>query len=71
MNYAARYGHLDVVKWLHENRREGCTENAMNCAAQYGNLDNKDLSIPLDLKSQPSKDALNYHYKIFQQKLNS
>ncbi|OWZ01814.1 hypothetical protein PHMEG_00026734 [Phytophthora megakarya] len=26
MNSAAESGHLNVVKFLHENRREGCTE---------------------------------------------
>jgi phage tail protein X len=39
MDYAASYGHLDIVKWLHENRTEGCTEQAMNLAASYGHLD--------------------------------
>jgi hypothetical protein len=33
MDGAAGQGHLDVVKWLHENRKEGCTGNAMNAAA--------------------------------------
>lgn len=25
MDLAAAGGHLEVVKWLHENRKEGCT----------------------------------------------
>ena len=29
MDYASRNGHLDVVKFLHENRTEGCTKWAM------------------------------------------
>ena len=33
MNWAALYGHLEVVKFLHDNRSEGCTEWAMNYAA--------------------------------------
>lgn len=32
MDYAAMYGHLEIVKWLHENRTEGCTTNAMDSA---------------------------------------
>jgi hypothetical protein len=39
MDSAAEAGHLDVVKWLHENRREGCTTAAMDRAANYGHLD--------------------------------
>ena len=38
MNYAARNGHLEIVKWLHENRKEGCTKDAMNMAAEKGHL---------------------------------
>ncbi|TDH71329.1 uncharacterized protein CCR75_001930 [Bremia lactucae] len=29
MNLAAKNGHNDMVKWLHLNRREGCTTEAM------------------------------------------
>ncbi|OWY95303.1 hypothetical protein PHMEG_00034726, partial [Phytophthora megakarya] len=39
MDYAAMYGHLDVVKWLHEMRSEGCTTEAMDGAAENGHLD--------------------------------
>jgi hypothetical protein len=38
-NNSAIYGHLHVVKWLHENRKEGCTEWTMNYAARNGHLD--------------------------------
>ncbi len=34
MNKAAWKGHLEVVKWLHENRNEGCTTCAMDVAAR-------------------------------------
>ena len=30
---------LNVVEWLHENRKEGCTQSAMNWAAMNGHLD--------------------------------
>lgn len=33
MDGAATLGHLGVVKWLHENRSEGCTRRALNQAA--------------------------------------
>lgn len=36
MNTAAADGHLDIVKWLHENRSEGCTTVALTYAATYG-----------------------------------
>ncbi|POM57886.1 Hypothetical protein PHPALM_37543, partial [Phytophthora palmivora] len=39
MDWAAAYGHLDVVKWLHVHRREGCTSLAMDSAAREGHLD--------------------------------
>jgi ankyrin repeat protein len=39
MNWAARNGHLEVVKFLHENRSEGCTEKAMDWAAKNGHLE--------------------------------
>ncbi len=38
-NWAAKNGHLDVVKWLHTNRIEGCSTDAMDWAAQNGHLD--------------------------------
>ncbi len=39
MNWVAERDHLDVVKWLHQNRKEGCTTNAMDLAANNGHLD--------------------------------
>ena len=39
MDDAARHGHIDVVKWLHGNRREGFTKWAMNWAAKNGHID--------------------------------
>ncbi|RKO92395.1 hypothetical protein BDK51DRAFT_41565 [Blyttiomyces helicus] len=39
MDEAARYGHLDVVRFHHERRTEGCTTQAMDEAAHGGHLD--------------------------------
>ncbi len=39
MDDAAIHGRLDVVKWLHENRTEGCTKVAMSMATINGHLD--------------------------------
>ncbi len=39
MDFAAANGHLEVVKWLHNNRKEGCTTWAMDWAALNGHLD--------------------------------
>ncbi|GMF44317.1 unnamed protein product [Phytophthora fragariaefolia] len=39
MDGAAAGGHLNVVRWLHENRPEGCTTAAMNMAAANGHLE--------------------------------
>ena len=39
MDLAARDGHLDAVKWLHENSKEGCTKLAMDNAARNGHLE--------------------------------
>jgi ankyrin repeat protein len=39
MNATARYGRLEVVKFLHENRSEGCTVTAIDFAAKNGHLD--------------------------------
>ncbi|KAL3663272.1 hypothetical protein V7S43_011681 [Phytophthora oleae] len=39
MDNAARGGHFEMLKWLHENRTEGYTHAAMDDAAAYGHLD--------------------------------
>ncbi|KAK1944312.1 putative ankyrin repeat protein L62 [Phytophthora citrophthora] len=39
MDNAASNGYLDIVKWLHVNRSEGCTYAAMDRAAANGHLD--------------------------------
>ncbi|CAN0277170.1 unnamed protein product, partial [Discosporangium mesarthrocarpum] len=39
MDSAAGNGHLEVVKWLHQNRSEGCSWQAMDEAATNGHLD--------------------------------
>ncbi len=36
MNLAAANGHLEVIKWLHENRNEGCSTWAMDWAVENG-----------------------------------
>jgi len=38
MNHAAEYGHLHVIQWLHTNRTEGCTIDAMNYAIYNGHF---------------------------------
>jgi len=39
MDSAARNGHLEVVKFLHENRTEGCSFAAMDLAAENGHME--------------------------------
>ncbi|GMF80442.1 unnamed protein product [Phytophthora fragariaefolia] len=39
MDIAAGEGHLEVVKWLHNNRSEGCTFQAIDRAASNGHLE--------------------------------
>lgn len=36
MDGAAENGSLEVVKWLHHNRNEGCTGDALFLAAKVG-----------------------------------
>lgn len=39
MDKAAENGMLDVVRWLHENRTEGCTTSAVDGAARDGHFE--------------------------------
>lgn len=39
MDEAAKNGYLEVVKWLHEHRTEGCTGGAMDMASRHGYLE--------------------------------
>ena len=39
LDVAAEYGHLEIVQWLHFNRREGCSTEAMDRAAKHGYLE--------------------------------
>jgi ankyrin repeat protein len=50
MNWASGHGHLEIVKWLHENRSEGCTTNAMNSAAKNGHLEIVSFYMKIDQK---------------------
>jgi hypothetical protein len=34
MDGAAENGHLEVIKWLHQNRHEGCTIKSMENATE-------------------------------------
>jgi hypothetical protein len=36
MDDASAENRLEIVKWLHENRREGCTKAAMDGATRRG-----------------------------------
>ncbi|KAL3666140.1 hypothetical protein V7S43_008929 [Phytophthora oleae] len=39
MDIAAEYNHLSILQWLHANRTEGCTTDAIDRAAAVGNLE--------------------------------
>lgn len=39
MDWAAINGILEVLRWLKENRKEGCTGYALTAAAMNGHLD--------------------------------
>lgn len=37
-NYAAKHNYLELIKWLHVNKKEGCTNRIMDIAVTHGNL---------------------------------
>jgi hypothetical protein len=37
--WAAKNCHLDIVEWLHFNRKEGCSKYAMDLAAENGHFE--------------------------------
>lgn len=37
--YGGVYGHLHIIRWLHENRNEGCTARAIDEATSHGHLE--------------------------------
>jgi len=39
MDWACFHGHMNIVKWIHQNSKEGCTARAMDWAAQNGHFD--------------------------------
>ncbi len=39
MDVATLYGHFEVVKWLYENRSEGCSTLAIDWASIFGHLE--------------------------------
>jgi hypothetical protein len=39
MDFAARYGHFEVIEWLYKNRGEGFTSKAIDLAAENGELE--------------------------------
>ena len=39
MDGAATNGHLEVVEWLHANRYEGCTAEAIDRAAENNQIE--------------------------------
>jgi hypothetical protein len=45
MDAAASGGHLDAVKWLHANRTEGCTIDALYQAAEEGHFEVVKLAV--------------------------
>lgn len=77
MELAAEEGHLDVVKWLHNNRNEGCTSNAIDYASKYGyisivnfyvTIEKKD-SLKMLLSGLVEKDIMLYHIFYIQIKI--
>ena len=68
MNFAAKNGHLKVVKWLHENKKEGCTTLAMDFASRSGHYEVVEW-LHFNRKEGCTEKALNWaveneHFKI-------
>lgn len=38
-DYAAENGYLEVIKWLHANKKVGCTKSPIDYAAEYGHME--------------------------------
>jgi ankyrin repeat protein len=55
MDFAAGNGHLNVVKWLHKNRKEGCTTTAMDLA-----MLNEHIDIVMWLNENRKEDSSNF-----------
>ena len=62
MDFAAENGHLDVVKWLHHNRSEGCTDDAAVMAARNGH---SDIEEWLDLNRSENHATIFFHLQHF------
>lgn len=39
MDKAAANSHIEIVRWLHENHHEGCTQNVVDSAAENGYME--------------------------------
>ena len=59
MNFASKYGYLNIVKWLHHNTNRGCTEYAMDYASRNGHLDVV-IWLHQNRKEGCSKNAMNW-----------
>ena len=63
MDFAAYENHLDIVEWLHLNRSEGCSTDAIRYSARMGNLKvveylvEKKLECDLDILRNVMKEA--------------
>lgn len=50
LSHAAANGHLSVVQWLHCNRPEGCTREAVDNAAARAHLELAKWLMKIDRK---------------------
>lgn len=54
MDVEAEFCHLDIVKWLHTKRNEGCTQRAMDSVALEGHeMVCSSRTKPMDRRLQP------------------